>query len=48
MGPHQGRVEEEENLPRPAAHTPLDAPQDPVGLLGSQGTLVKVEVKSGV
>ena len=34
MRPHQGRVEGKENLPRPAAHTPLDAPQDPVGFLG--------------
>ena len=34
MGPHQGRVDGEENLPRPAGHTPLDAPQDPIGLLG--------------
>jgi len=35
MGPHQGSVEGQENLPHPAAHTPLDAPQDPIGLLGS-------------
>jgi len=40
MGPPQGRAEEEENLPRPAAHTPRDAPQDPIGLLGTQGTLL--------
>ena len=40
MGPHQGRVEGKENLPRPAGHTPLYAPQDPIGLLGSQGTLL--------
>ena len=40
MGPHWGRVEGQENLPRPAGHTPLDAPQDPIGLLGSQGTLL--------
>ena len=40
MGPPQGRAEGEENLPRPAGHTPLDALQDPVGLLGSQGTLL--------
>ena len=31
MGPHQGSVEGKENLPRPAAHTLLDAPQDPIG-----------------
>ena len=37
MGPPQGRAEGEENLPRPAAHTPLDAPQNPIGLLGTQG-----------
>jgi len=29
MGPPQGRAEGEENLPHPAAHCPLDAPQDP-------------------
>jgi len=40
MGPPQGRAEGEENLPRPAAHTPLDAPQDPIGLLATQGTLL--------
>jgi len=40
MGPPQGRVEGEENLPQPAGHTPHDAPQDPIGLLGSQGTLL--------
>ena len=40
MGPPQGRAEGEENLPCPAGHTPRDAPQDPIGLLGSQGTLL--------
>ena len=40
MGPHQGRVEGEENLPRPAGHTLLNAPQDPIGLLESQGTVL--------
>jgi len=40
MGPHQGRVEGEENLPRPAGHTLLHAPQDPISLLGNQGTLL--------
>ena len=40
MGPHWGRAEGEENLPRPAAHPPRDAPQDPIGLLGTQGTLL--------
>ena len=40
MGPTQGRAEGEENLPRPAAHTPLDAAQDPIGVLGTQGTLL--------
>jgi len=40
MGPPQGRAEVEENLPRPAAHTPPNASQDPIGLLGSQGTLL--------
>jgi len=40
MGPSQGSVEGQENLPHPAAHTPPHAPQDPIGLLGSQGTLL--------
>ena len=40
MGPHQGSVEGKENLPRPAGPTLLDAPQDPIGFLGSQGTLL--------
>jgi len=39
MGPHQGSVKKE-NLPRPAGHTLLDAPQDAIGLLGRQGTLL--------
>jgi len=34
------RAEGKENLPRPAGHTPLDAPQDPIGLLGNQDTLL--------
>jgi len=40
MGPHQGSVEGEENLPQPAGHTPPNAPQETIGLLGSQGTLL--------
>ena len=40
MGPHQGSVEGKENLPQPAGHTPLNAPQDAIGLLGCQGTLL--------
>ena len=40
MGPHQGRVEGKENLPWPTGHTPLNASQDPIGLLGNQGTLL--------
>jgi len=40
MGPHQGRADGEENLPRPAGRALLNAPQDPIGLLGSQGTLL--------
>ena len=40
MGPHQGSVEGEENLPRPAGHSPPNASQDPVSFLGSQGTLL--------
>ena len=40
MRPHQGSVEGEENLPRPAGHTPPNASQDAIGLLGSRGTLL--------
>jgi len=40
MGPHWGRAEGEQNLLRPSAHTPPNAPQDPVSFLGSQGTLL--------
>ena len=40
MQPHHGRVEGEENLLRPTGHTPPNAPQDAIGLLGSQGTLL--------
>jgi len=40
MRPHQGGVEGKENLPRPAGHTLLNAPQGPIGFLGSQGTLL--------
>ena len=40
MRPHQGSVEGKENLPRPAGHTPPNASQDTIGLLGSQGTLL--------
>jgi len=40
MGSHQGRVEGEKNLPRPAGHTLLNAPQETIGLLGNQGTLL--------
>jgi len=32
MWPHQGRVEGEEHLPQPAAHTLFNAPQD-IGVL---------------
>ena len=39
MGPHQGRVEGEENLPGPAGHSP-NAPQDLISFLGSQGMLL--------
>jgi len=38
MGPHQGRADGEENLPRPAAHTPPNASQDPISFLGRQST----------
>jgi len=40
MWPPQGSVEGGENLPCPAAHTLLNAPQDRIGFLGSQGTLL--------
>ena len=40
MGPHQRRAEGKKNLPQPAGHTPPNAPQDAIGLLGSQGTLL--------
>ncbi|PKU46836.1 hypothetical protein llap_2809 [Limosa lapponica baueri] len=40
MRPHQGRVEGEDDLPRPAGHTLLDSPQDAIGLLGHKGTLL--------
>jgi len=40
MGPHQGRAEGKENLPRPAGHTPPNAPQVPTGLLDTQSTLL--------
>jgi len=40
MGPYQGRLEGEENLPRPTGHTLLNAPQDAIGLFGNHGTLL--------
>jgi len=40
MGPPQGRAEGKENLPRPAGHTLLNAPQDPISFLGNQSTLL--------
>ncbi|NXV14564.1 CAHM6 protein, partial [Cepphus grylle] len=40
MWPHQGRVEGEDDLPPPACHALLDAPQDAIGLLGHKGTLL--------
>jgi len=40
MGPHYGSVEGKENLPGPAGHTLLDASQEPISFLGSQGTLL--------
>ena len=36
---HQSGVEGQNHLPRPAAHTAFDAPQDMVGLLGCMRTL---------
>ena len=38
--PHQGRAEGKDHLPRPAGHSILSAPQDPIGLLGHQGALL--------
>ena len=40
MGPPQGRAEGEENLPGPAGHTLPNTPQETIGLLGSQRTLL--------
>lgn len=38
MCPHQEGVEGEGHLPQPAAHTLVNALQDPIGLLGHRGT----------
>ncbi|NXX08915.1 CCD33 protein, partial [Larus smithsonianus] len=38
--PPQGRAEREDDLPPPAGHNLLDAPQDATGLLGHEGTLL--------
>ena len=38
--PDQGRVEGEDHLPCPADHAPFNAPQDAIGLLGHQATLL--------
>jgi len=40
MWPHQCRVEGEDNLPQPAGHALLNAPQDILGLPGHKGTLL--------
>ncbi|GAB0178554.1 mitochondrial enolase superfamily member 1 [Grus japonensis] len=40
MWPHQGRGEGEDNLPRPVGQALLNAPQDTIGLLGHEGTLL--------
>ncbi|RMC21736.1 hypothetical protein DUI87_02605 [Hirundo rustica rustica] len=40
VGSHEGRVERENPLPRPAGHTSLDAAQDVVGLLGYECMLL--------
>jgi len=37
---YQGRVKGGDNLPRPAGHTLLNAPQNTIGLLGNKGTLL--------
>jgi len=39
LGSHRSRVEGQNHLPQPAAHTSLDAAQDTVGLLGFERTL---------
>ena len=38
--PHQGTVGGEEHLSWPAGHAPFNAPQDPIGPLGHQGTVL--------
>jgi len=38
--PDQSRAEEQDHLPSPAGHTPFNALQDPIGLLGHQDTLL--------
>ena len=38
--PDQSRAEEQDPLPSPAGHAPFNALQDPIGLLGHQGTLL--------
>ena len=38
MGPHEGRVEGNSNLPLPAGHLSFDAAQDAVGILGFMHT----------
>jgi len=43
MGPPQGSAEGEENLPRPAAHTPPHAPQETIS---TQGTLLAQQQSS--
>ncbi|PKU44305.1 hypothetical protein llap_5392 [Limosa lapponica baueri] len=40
MGPPQGRVEGQDDLPPPAGHTLPDAPQHAIGLLGHKGTVL--------
>jgi len=39
VGSHQSRAEGQNPLPRPAGHTPFDAAQGMVGLLGCKRTL---------
>ena len=38
--PDRDRVEREDHPSRPAGHTPFNAPQNPLGLLGHQGALL--------
>jgi len=40
MWPPRGGVQGEDPIPQPSGHIPFNAPQDTIGLLGHQGTLL--------